>query len=201
MTETTVDTTNKPSRTPLIIMLVVALLPMLGAYLVYFTGIFMPSTTVNAGVFISPASSLEPLVSEEEWSDIQSNKKWRILIPVSQPCSDDCAQNLYTSRQVHIRLDQKSKRLERIALLPSSFSETEIQTLKNEHPRLKISATTIEQASNWLSQLALPEGLAKDYYLLVDQEGRAMMAYDNTQHGNDVLKDLKRAIKFSIDYQ
>jgi len=37
--------------------------------------------------------------------------------------------------------------------------------------------------------------------LLIDQEGFAMMSYTTAQHGNELLKDIKRALKYSIDYQ
>ena len=53
----------------------------------------------------------------------------------------------------------------------------------------------------WQQQLVLPETVNNHYYLLVDQEGFAMMVYTSEIHGNDLLKDLKRALKFSIDYQ
>lgn len=202
MQETTASgTQNNKSRKPLIIMLVVALLPMLGAYFVYFTGVFIPDHTVNAGRFVEPAQSLESLVSDDEWQEILSDKKWRLLLPVPSPCEQACKNNLYTTRQVHIRLDQKSKRLERLAVLSEHLSEQEVQQIKQDHPRLNIIASPLEQSTDWFEQLQLPEGVVDHYYLLVDQEGRAMMVYDNSQHGNDVLKDIKRAIKFSIDYQ
>lgn len=202
MTQASESATNtNRSRKPLVIMLMVAVLPMVGAYFVYFTGLFMPESTVNAGRFLSPASSIQGLASEEEWGEITEDKKWRLLVPVPSPCSEACQQNLYTTRQVHIRLDQKSQRLQRIAVLSSSVSEADRQAIVAEHPRLKLLDTSLETSRAWFAELSLPEGLASDYYLLIDQEGRAMMAYDQAQHGNDVLKDLKRAIKFSIDYQ
>lgn len=193
--------TTKRSRKPLVIMLLVAVLPVVGAYVVYFTGLFMPDSTVNAGSFIDPAPSLELLVSEQEWKEITEDKKWRLLLPVPSPCSDACQQNLYTTRQVHIRLDQKSQRLQRLAVLSSSISDAERQELAENHPRLKVLSTSIESHPDWFNQLSLPDGTESDYYLLVDQQGLAMMVYDQRQHGNEVLKDLKRAIKFSIDYQ
>ena len=201
MTEAVVSTPNNKSRKPLIIMLVVSLLPMMGAYLVYFTGFMLPENTVNAGQFISPAHSLESLVSKQEWESIKQDKKWRMLLPVSENCNEACSANLYTSRQVHIRLDQKSKRLERMALISSKLDDEARTKLQEDHPRLRFLSTSLEQAQPWLEQMNIPATTALDYYLLVDQEGRAMMVYDQAQHGNEVLKDLKRAIKFSIDYQ
>lgn len=189
------------SRKPLVVMLVVAVLPMFGAYFVFFTGIGMPKSTVNSGSFVQPALSLEGLVSEEEWQAFSSDKKWRILIPVAYPCSEECQQNLFTTRQVHIRLDQRSERVERYALFADGTPDDVKNEILADHPRLKVLAVSTHVKEAWFGQLKLDDDVKEDYYLLADQESRAMMAYDVGQHGNDVLKDLKRAIKFSIDYQ
>lgn len=199
--ETSANTTPKTtrSRRPLVIMLLVATLPVIGAYFVYFTGIGMPDNTVNAGKFVRPALSLENLVGEEVWQDFQADKKWRLLIPISENCDQACEANLYTSRQVHIRLAQKSERLERYAFPMGQLSEASKAQIQKEHPRLTILDTAQTDVQSWVSEL--PSELNEDYYLLVDQEGRAMMSYHSRIHGNDVLKDIKRALKYSIDYQ
>lgn len=186
------------SRKPLVLILVVSVLPVFAAYFIFFTGWGMPENTVNKGQFIEPVS-LQPLVTEDEWARFQEDKKWRLVVPVNSPCEEACQQNLYTTRQVHIRLDQRSKRVERLAYFSEGISETEKGRILEAHPQLKVLSA--RNAESWFGSLSLPESIATDYYLLVDQEGMAMMAYDGNQHGNEVLKDLKRAIKFSIDYQ
>lgn len=189
------------NQKPLLIMLAVAVLPVVGAYFVFFTGIGMPGQTVNAGKFLEPAVSLEALVSDAQWENIQTEKKWRLVLQIDQSCDEECQSNLYTSRQVHIRLDQRSERMERLAVFSPSFSEDEKQAILKEHPRLKDVSTDSQNQSAWFDSLNIPESISGEYYLLVDQEGRAMMLYDSSKHGNDVLKDIKRAIKYSIDYQ
>ena len=188
------------SQRQLWLILTVAILPIAAAYFVFFTGFGLPSKTVNAGSFIEPPTSLEGLVSKKTWENIQSDKKWRLLVPLMEPCDEPCAQNLYTSRQVHIRLDQKSNRLQRIAIATPSLSATMVETLKNEHPRMALDRIGFQAWLNWLDSLAIPE-IGGHYYFLIDQEGRAIMYYTSDTHGNEVLKDIKRAIKFSIDYQ
>jgi len=187
------------SRRPLIIILGVSVFPILAAYFVYFTGIGMPSQTVNAGKFIEPALSVETLISDEQWEAFQQNKKWRIIVPISEPCVDSCEQNLYTSRQVHIRLAQRSERVERFAAPLNELSDATKAHLAKDHPRLEFVDAPLQQTKTWFAQL--PKELGNDFYLLVDQEGRAMMSYDSSIHGNLILKDLKRALKYSIDYQ
>jgi len=194
------ETEAKPrSRRPLIIILVVSILPIALAYFVYFTGIGLPSRTVNAGHFIEPAKSVEALVGASTWSEFQADKKWRLIVPIGAPCDASCEKNLYTSRQVHIRLAQNSERVERYAAMTGQLQETALAEIKKEHPRLTFLTTPVDDVNAWID--TLPDAISDDFYLLIDQEGRAMMSYDSSLHGNLVLKDIKRALKYSIDYQ
>ena len=191
---------RRKSQRIFLLIVLVSVLPIAAAYIAFFTGIGIPSQTVNTGVFIKPAISLEPLVSSEKWQDWQIDKKWRLLIPLSEGCFNECEINLYTTRQVHIRLDQRSNRLQRIAvILDDSFSSSRLDEIKKQHPGLQIMTANPDTVAAWFKTLdKLPY---KNNYFLIDQEGRAMMAYDQQHHGNDVLRDIKRALKYSIDYQ
>jgi cytochrome oxidase Cu insertion factor (SCO1/SenC/PrrC family) len=192
---------QKKSQGPLIIMLSVAIFPMIAAYFIFFTGVGMPEKTVNAGLLINKATSIKAILNDSEWKAIEENKLWRVLLPISNNCDDTCKQNLYTTRQVHIRLDQKSKRVKRMGIAIETLNQETRQWLEKEHPRLTLITPEKAAAEQWYA--SIPELGTKndDFYFLVDQEGRAMMLYSSDTHGNDVLKDIKRALKYSIDYQ
>lgn len=184
----------------------VAVLPVLAAYMAFFTGWGVPDNTVNAGQLLPNPIAMNALfkgVDSSVVSDIQTNKKWRIFIPVSADCLEDCQQNLYTTRQVHIRLSEKGKRLERYAInLGGEAGQSYLASIQAGHPYLKIAQADPQHWQSWLAQAqgGLEDG-EEHFYFLVDQEGYAMMAYTREQHGNALLKDIKRALKFSIDYQ
>lgn len=161
----------------------------------------MPDNTVNAGQLITKAQPLQPLLNDADWQALDENKKWRLLLPIKNNCTSSCEKNLYTSRQVHIRLDQKSERLQRIGLVTESLDSESKSWLEKEHPRLKLIQSEQQVTENWLNAIPELQSYGEDFYILVDQEGRAMMVYSSETHGNDVLKDIKRALKYSIDYQ
>ncbi len=191
----------KRSQKALFAMIVVSILPVAAAYVMYFSGIGVPDSTVNKGTLLSAPQPLGPLVSDAMRMNLESDKKWRIVIPVEGECDTECEQALYLTRQVHIRLAHRSERVERIALwgggLPNS---AQLTALEETHPRLINEAVDEARLTQWLNAFNLPSSEAAGYYL-VDQEGRAMMHYTLDIDGNDLLKDLKRALKFSIDYQ
>ncbi|WNO09193.1 hypothetical protein [Teredinibacter sp. KSP-S5-2] len=194
---------NKKAKLTLVAIIVVSVLPIAAAYFMFFTGIGVPDHTVNKGLLLPKAIPLEEIVDTEFSNELNQNKKWRLLLPVPAQCTEQCQKNLYTTRQVHIRLGEKGLRLERIAAnLNGIEGEAYLASIQSEHPKLKTFTVDKQIWNDWVKQSGLALDMQQEhYYFLVDQQSFAMMAYTNKQHGNDLLKDIKRALKHSIDYQ
>ncbi len=194
------------NRKTLLLILAVSIAPIALAYFSFFTGIGVPKNTASFGEIINPAINLQGLLEQDNtelYKQMMENKKWHIFIPIGESCNKACQDILYVTRQVHIRLGEKSTRVDRVAVYSGSTDlEEKAAELKTEHPLLKTIAIEKKDWENFISRGvtdANPE--IKPYYILVDQEGFAMMYYDNSVAGGDLLKDLKRALKHSIDFQ
>lgn len=197
---------KKQNQWTMKLIIIVALAPITLAYLMYFTGVGVPDNTVNNGVLLQTPVRLPEILEGdniEVQQRIEAQKKWRLFIPVYADCNEACQAILFTTRQVHIRLADKSERLERYAVnLNGQQGVSLLDDLAAEHPRMK--AVNIEQDvwEAWLKASGTAFDYQREpYYLLVDQEGLAMMYYTADIHGNLLLKDIKRALKYSIDYQ
>lgn len=177
-------------------------LPMLAAYIVFYTGIGMPTATVNQGELLVPAKNVaEVELSSADGEQIalaSEDPKWRYLILGSEHCADECEKLLYTTRQVHIRLGDKAHRVERMLVTEEPLSELHQAELKNQHPRLRFATADRQQLERWLADSDHPR-LKRPSALLVDQNGFAMMVYDNHHTGNQLLKDVKRLLKYSYE--
>lgn len=182
----------------LIAILAVTLIPIIAAYVAYYTGIGVPKDTVNKGVLLEPAKNVSDVLGDAS-GDIPSftdNLKWRLLIPVPRECDKDCQQNLYITRQVHIRLGEKGERVERYAVnLGGATGEEFLQSIRPEHPQLKHFSVSPDTWESWLKESNVPG--VDHYYLLVDQVGFAMMFYSVQHNGNQLLDDLKRVLRHS----
>lgn len=186
------------------IMLVV-LLPMVIAYGVYFTGIGMPTGTINKGDLLTPPVPISDwqltTLEAEPWIIDQQPSKWRLLIPGAASCDQACKDNLYLTRQVHIRLGEKGLRVERFYLLTDeNLSQSLSEYLDQEHSTVKVlqvdeQAMRASLADTNLAGNPIEEGR----YFLMDQEGFVMMGYDAEQSGNDLLKDIKRMLRYSYE--
>lgn len=197
------DAKAKKNRT-LLLMLFVSVLPIAAAYFVYFTGLGVPENRVNAGLLLPTPMPLKALIGESKAETFLDDKKFRLFIPIDEQCGEDCQQNLYVSRQVHIRLGTKSSRVERIAVNIGGEQGQEFYTsIVKEHPKLKLITVSKDAWQDWIAQAS--SSLSKNadhFYLLLDQEkGNTMMAYNNEQSGNELFEDLKHVLKHSVDYK
>ncbi|MFT7387395.1 MAG: cytochrome oxidase Cu insertion factor (SCO1/SenC/PrrC family) [Candidatus Endobugula sp.] len=198
--------------------------PMLIAYIMYQTGWGVSANTTNKGELINPSLPIKSLLMTSEIRKIDGadidgksensieeegqglgrelseewQKKWRLLVPVSQHCGTVCQKNLYTTRQVHIRLAEKAYRVERIILSLDTLSDELEQQLKEKHPNTRRVDTSAASLADWLAAANMATS-ADNYYYLVDQEGSAMMRYDVSHTGQDLLDDIKKLLKFTYD--
>lgn len=181
-------------------------LPIIAAYVVYHTGLGMPDGTINQGELLQPPVDIEGLAlrsaSEESGSQAVSFEsaphKWRYLILPDGACESACDNLLYTSRQVHIRLAEKADRVERLLVTPEPLPAERRAAIAAEHPRLRFVTADASalQTLRRESGLVMAEG---PQAVLVDQKGFAMMRYGNEHTGNQLLKDIKRLLKYSYE--
>ena len=207
-----------------LVIIVIVTAPMLLAYIMFQTGWGVSSNTTNNGELLTPAlpiQELQVMTEDKVFENLfsgqffdeaavnknsvnkntenkSSAKKWRLLVPVTAACSDVCQKNLYTTRQVHIRLAEKAYRVERIILSLDELNPTLLQQLNNEHPNTLRVSSRANLFSQWLAPANIAES-AEQYYYLIDQEGFAMMRYDVSHTGQNLLDDIKKLLKFTYD--
>ncbi|MFS1523730.1 hypothetical protein ACL7TT_06370 [Microbulbifer sp. 2304DJ12-6] len=177
-------------------------LPIVAAYIVFYTGTGLPEGTLNQGELLQPPVNLSEvsfIQGEEEVSLIGKDApKWRYLILSGMACGEECEKLLYTSRQVHIRLGEKANRVERLLVTGEPLTADKTEKLRQEHPRLKVLQLNRERLLALQEQTA-HQNIADIRAVLIDQQGFAMMAYDNHHSGNQWLKDIKRLLKYSYE--
>ena len=180
-------------------------LPMLLAYVIFKTGWAMPTDTVNKGDLLTPATSMVALqVTDsqgEELDWLAGKKLWRMVVVADNACDETCMQQLYTSRQVHKRLSDKSVRVERVFLNTAPSYSHELQAkLEAEYPRLKRYSVSSAQWSQAMAATSAAEQPLNGHHIYyIDQQGFAMMSYQPSHKGADLLDDIKRLLKYSYE--
>lgn len=186
-------------------LMAVVALPMVLAYVLYHTGVGIPDGQVNKGDLLDPPqrfSDWEPRTLDgEPWQPDSEHKRWRIIVPITSDCSGYCEENLYLTRQVHVRLAEKAYRVKRLIMPMDGALDEEMQTfLKEEHPGTEWVRPERAAMMASLKQTNFPGApLETGRYYLMDQEGFVMMSYTPEHSGKELLKDLKRLLRYSYD--
>lgn len=173
----------------------IAIVPVLIATLMYFTGWGIPEGTSNKGDLVPKgtlATDLGLVNSEGEsletlFIDHNEDATWWLLV-VADECDAQCEEMVFLTRQVHISLNRQSNRLQR-AFYASNAEEVDL----SEHPRL-----SLWKRAN--GKVSLPEGKTPGegpYAYIIDPIGNLVMRYDSSHKGRDMLDDLKHLFKVS----
>ncbi len=161
---------------------------MAAAWLVYTTGIGLPSGTSNQGLLVQPAIAVGDLLPPPE-----ERPRWRLLIRGGTECNAGCRRDLYVTRQVHIALGRQGWKVRRVYLHEGAEELEELTGfLAREHPQMAIHSILPGALRLRLAKAEEPSGLSgTDAFYLVDPEGFLMMAYGERHGGADLLKDLQ----------
>lgn len=185
---------RRRSRISLLALVAIALLPVLGAYVLYFfVPGFVPGSFSNNGTFIEPPVQLQAVSSE-----LAANEgKWTLLLPLEDTrCDVSCEEMLYVARQVNVALGKDSERVQRALLQqPVSLSGDTDALLRIEYPKMRrfqLDSAAFEK----LSEIADNQDIAGRIYL-ADPNGNIMMFFEPGQAGGDILDDLKHMLRLS----
>ena len=150
--------------------------------------------TKNNGVLIKPPRAISELpltlADGEKFEFAKQPKHWNLLIPVLAHCDNQCQQNLYLTRQIHIALGKDSDRVRRYLIATQWPLDAEFETLLQQHPNVQILHVDERAFAAYFAQSNLQP--ARDQqYLLLDPAGWLMMYYNPQHDGKAVIKDLK----------
>lgn len=161
--------------------------------------------TTNHGNFIVPPASIKDLnlksVDGQIWDFSDKKPKWRLIIAGDQECSDQCRELLYLTRQVHISLGKYSRRFERLYIsLDQTMGAEVLEFLKLNHPFLKVIHGDEKEFESMLAKTSTPfykQDIKTNRAYLVDQQGFAMMSYDLSHKGTEIIEDIEHLMKYS----
>jgi cytochrome oxidase Cu insertion factor (SCO1/SenC/PrrC family) len=157
--------------------------------------------TSNKGTLLIPTAPMADLSSTQDgepwrWGEIEP--RWRLVLPVVHGCDQACKDMLYASRQVHIRLDKKAHRVNRVLLnLGEPLSEASLAFLQEEHVYLKVVDADYGQFAALLAATNADWRAESARLFVVDQNGEMMMYYTPDHDGSDMLADLRHLLRYS----
>lgn len=150
--------------------------------------------TKNNGVLITPPRAIAELpltlANGEKFEFAKQPKHWNLLIPAQAHCDNQCEQNLYLTRQIHIALGKHTERVQRYLIATQWPLDAAFETILQQHPNMQILRVDESAFTTYFDRSNLQP--ARDQqYLLLDPAGWLMMYYNGQHDGKAVIKDLK----------
>ncbi len=192
------------SRTPLVIIFLMSLAPVLGAVLMYFNPDWRPDGSAAYGQFIEPqrpmpsASALKLTTLDGQPFDLNTLKgKWLLTAADRGDCQDACARKLYILRNSHASQGKNVERLMRVwfitddAPVPEKVLEAYKGTvmLRVDPAQLKQFLTTSTATHGTADAAALAQ-----HMWIIDPLGNLMMEYPADAIGEKVRKDISKLV-------
>lgn len=209
------DTPRPRSRTPLVLIVLLSLSPVLAAVLAYFNPQYRPEGSVAYGTLIEPQrpiparDAFQATTLDGKPFDVASLKgKWLLVTADSGDCQDACARKLFILRNSHASQGKNVERLARIwfitddAPVPErvleAYKGTIILRVKPEQLQaflLKDTTTTAAPVAAEAAQTAA-SALAEPMWI-IDPHANLILQYPANAQPEKVRKDISKLVYHS----
>lgn len=185
---------TRRARRKAALLFLIAILPLMAATVMYYTGWGMPASTTNHGEFVDGQEQAvgqgirDPDGRPFKSYLLQKNEdaKWWILVTADE-CGDACVQWLDRTGSVHQLLHREWNRVRR------GFISTDGTVPEGADDR-RLRLFSADQANPLAEYTA--DG-AKATVFIVDPMGNLVLRYDQRHTGDDVLEDLEHLLEVS----
>ncbi len=197
--------TNKPavkrSLTPMVLVFLCSLAPIVAAFVVYLNPQWWPTDSSNYGTLLSPqrpmpaASELRLTTLDGKPFDLESLKgKWLLVAADGAACPESCARKLFITRNSHASQGKNVDRLARVwfitddAVVPDKVLEAYKGTVM-----VRVDPDQLARFLLARDTAAGRPGL-QDPIWVIDPLGNLMMQYPAEADGVRVRKDISKLV-------
>jgi len=189
------STQKNRNRLQLALVFLIPAVAMSLAWIMYFTGLWIPEGRTNKGELLSPPANFVDLHlkhGEQNFEASATEGLWRVVVFGSTHCREtQCVDSLYKTRQVHIALGKDADRVTRFYVAPQKPAPS--SELSTEHPGIHWLTADEKQVRTALGLNQWPQ----NQIFIIDPLGNLIMGYQAGQPGGDLLDDLKKLLKAS----
>ncbi len=173
------------------------------------------SATSNKGVLLSPLLDLPTLGLVDEAGapayqtfeeltagvdpDEYDPRPWQLLFLSTAACDDACVERLYFLRQMHIRLNRESDRVQRVFVLVDGAEATLTQDLRDTFAEQQPDMRIVRGNPAILDEHFAPTAAGRDpvaehFIYVADPVGNIMLLFTPENTLDDILDDIDKLL-------
>jgi cytochrome oxidase Cu insertion factor (SCO1/SenC/PrrC family) len=193
---------NKRGITPVTLLTLIFVVPIIMAVLVYNFEALRPAGTTNHGELIHPPKPLHFTLQDgagEPFTQEDIKGRWTFVVITNGNCDEKCQQQVYLMRQVRWAQGDEMNRVQRLLVVTRSEAVAQLQGLIDQYPGMFVATgeqSRINALLNEFQHDAVPLDKGDRIYL-VDPLGNLMMRYAPDSNPKGMIKDLKKLLSFS----
>lgn len=182
------------ARLKLIGVFLIFLLPLAGAYALYY-GFSYGSAGTNGGELVSPAEPLADITLRDAQGQREPSGKileqaWTILQVAPTDCGQECRQSLDETRQIRALLHRRAARVQRVLL-------TGAESMPTFEAQPDLAVYQSDGLDAWIETFERAGAGAPGVVYLVDPLGNWMLYYPPDGDGEALFEDIKHLLKLS----
>ncbi|MEQ6885671.1 hypothetical protein [Salicola sp. Rm-C-2C1-2] len=185
---------TRHARRKAALLFLIAIVPLIAATVMYYTGLGMPGGTTNNGEFVEGREQvMDQGIRDPEGKPfrqhlLQENEdaKWWILV-TAEDCGDSCKKWLDRTGSVHQLLHREWNRVRRGFISGDGSVPEDV----DDRRLVLFSAPT----TNPLAEYAAADAEATVF--IVDPMGNLVLRYDQRHSGDDILEDMEHLLEVS----
>ena len=197
MTESTAPRTR--SRTPLVLIILFSLAPVLAAVLAYFNPNFRPEGSVAYGTLIEPqrpipaSAALVATTLDGKPFDVGTLKgKWLLVTADGGDCQDACARKLFILRNSHASQGKNVERLARVWFITDDQPVPE-KVLEAYKGTIMLRVKPEQLAAFLLAAPGAVQTLAEPMWI-IDPHANLILQYPANAEPEKVRKDISKLV-------
>jgi cytochrome oxidase Cu insertion factor (SCO1/SenC/PrrC family) len=198
---TTLTTTASPVKGRLYLLFIISLfcIPLVLAW-VLFLGDWHSEGTVNHGELLTPARPV-PVLRVQPTTGPELNRdwlrgRWTLAYPGDAGCDERCQRGLHNIRQIRLALGKDMVRTQSLFLIAGAPVAEVDDWLRREHATLTAGVADAETLG-FFSQAFPGNSATGDWIYVIDPVGNLFIRYHVGADPKDLLKDLRRLLKYS----
>jgi cytochrome oxidase Cu insertion factor (SCO1/SenC/PrrC family) len=180
-------------------------LPLWAAWVVYLDPTLVPRERVNRGELIEPPRSMPDIHLHTlegrpfQFKDLVG--RWAILWLIGSSCDEDCPWKLYQMRQIALVLNQERVYLERLVVPLDPRLNSQLGRHLKDYPGTWMITGPASEIAALADQIRAAGGLKPGEpgsFCVIDPQGNLILRYPYDADPRDMLKDLKRLLRYSL---
>jgi cytochrome oxidase Cu insertion factor (SCO1/SenC/PrrC family) len=195
-------TSKTGSKVQLISLISLFLIPLIGAWFIFYNPEYLPSGRSNKGTLISPVIALESFqFIDENNTTINSQDAykdyWTMVLFAGDNCDSICRQRIHDMHQIRKALQADYQRVKRLVLVETDIVNTNLKGYVQGYQGTDLMSQNRDLVVKLKGLISIDKQDIVNNVFILDPMQNIMMNYGLQHSDEDILHDMTKLLKIN----